>query len=189
MMTPAAGDQSWHGHRVFGLRIRSAVPLPELLPDADGGDRTVILRAGDWLYLPRGIWHEVRDRGVEPSAHFTIGLHREQRRAAFCAFAVPIAASEIPERAGLDAADADTAFSWRAAAVFATTAGDAFAVTLGYRRRPLLLYPELEPIAERTKRAARSRPRDLDVDDIGSAALLARFLADVGVLALPAEPG
>ena len=39
---------------------------------------------------------------------------------------------------------------------------------------------------ERIKRAARFRPRDLDV---GAAALLARFLAGVGVLALPAEPG
>ncbi len=38
MMAPATGDQRWHGHRIFGLRIRSALPLPELPPDPDGGD-------------------------------------------------------------------------------------------------------------------------------------------------------
>jgi hypothetical protein len=158
--------------------------------DGNGACETpVILRAGDWLYLPRGICHEVRNRGVEPSAHFTIGLHREQRRSAFRAFAAPIAASEIPDRSELEATHADTIFSWRAAAVPVTTTGGALAVHLDYRRKPLALYAELAPLVERMKRAARFRPRDLGVEDIGSAALLARFLAGVGVLALPAELG
>ncbi len=181
-----------HGEKVWQLVDPDGIGSAGSSPAADEStehDKNVILRAGDWLYLPRGIWHVVRNRGVEPSAHFTIGLHREQPRSAFRAFAVPIAASEIPERAGLEATDADTAFSWRAAAVSATTAGDGFALNLGYRRRPLVLYPELEPIVERMQRAARFRPRDLGAEDMESAALLARFLAGVGVLALPAEPG
>ncbi|HVU35997.1 MAG TPA: cupin domain-containing protein, partial [Opitutaceae bacterium] len=34
-----------------------------------------ILRAGGWLYLPKGVRHEVRNEGVEPSVHLTLGFH------------------------------------------------------------------------------------------------------------------
>ena len=166
---------------------------PSGLPDpADGngaGEKTATLRAGDWLYLPRGVWHEVRNCGVEPSAHFTIGLHRDQPHSAFRAYGAPVAASEVPDRDGLDAADGDTLFDWRAAAVSVSRTDERIALDLSYRRRPLVLYGELEPVIERMQRAAHFRPRDLGVEDIGSAALLARFLTGVGVLALSAEPG
>jgi hypothetical protein len=39
------------------------------------GEHTATLQAGDWLYLPRGIRHEVRNSGPEPSLHLTIGFH------------------------------------------------------------------------------------------------------------------
>ncbi len=36
---------------------------------------SVTLQAGGWLYLPEGVYHEVRNKGAEPSTHFTIGFH------------------------------------------------------------------------------------------------------------------
>jgi hypothetical protein len=35
----------------------------------------VTLKPGCWLYLPYGIYHEVRNDGDVPSTHFTIGFH------------------------------------------------------------------------------------------------------------------
>jgi hypothetical protein len=38
VMTTSSAGQIWYDYRVFGLRIRSSMPLPELLHDAEGGD-------------------------------------------------------------------------------------------------------------------------------------------------------
>lgn len=35
---------------------------------------TITLKAGGWLYLPRGVFHEVRNQAAVPSTHFTLGL-------------------------------------------------------------------------------------------------------------------
>lgn len=37
--------------------------------------RTVTLKQGGWLFLPKGTRHEVRNRGVAASVHFTVGFH------------------------------------------------------------------------------------------------------------------
>ncbi len=34
-----------------------------------------VLRAGGWLYLPKGVRHEVRNDGAETSVHLTLGFH------------------------------------------------------------------------------------------------------------------
>lgn len=36
---------------------------------------TFTLETGSWLFVPAGVYHEVRNRGDEPSTHFTIGFH------------------------------------------------------------------------------------------------------------------
>lgn len=36
---------------------------------------TFTLETGGWLFVPTGVYHEVRNRGDEPSTHFTIGFH------------------------------------------------------------------------------------------------------------------
>jgi hypothetical protein len=178
------------GEKQWQLIDPESVALSQSPVGADGNgahEQTAILRAGNWLYLPRGIWHEVRNCGGEPSFHFTVGLHRDRHQSDFRAFAEPIAASEVPERGALDAAGADTFFHWRAAATRAVRSDGRLELNLCYRRRPLVLYSELEPIIERMARLAHFRPRDLGVEDVASSTLLARFLAGVGMLTLSPE--
>lgn len=43
--------------------------------EASSGCETVGLRQGGWLFLPKGMRHEVRNRGHEMSVHFTVGFH------------------------------------------------------------------------------------------------------------------
>jgi len=156
--------------------------------DGAGVQRTLILNAGDWLYLPRGIRHDVRNCGLIPSAHFTVGFHRERKPSAFRAFAAQIAAGEVPDRDALEAADADTVFEWRGQTVTVTASENTLQLDLAYRRSPLRLYSELEPIVERMAQAARFRPRDLGFEDIDAVASLGRFLACGGFLSLAALP-
>lgn len=37
--------------------------------------QTLTLGPGGWLFLPKGVYHEVRNTGTAPSIHFTLGLH------------------------------------------------------------------------------------------------------------------
>ena len=62
------------GEKEWQISAPESIGLPTRSLEG-GGERTAILRAGDWLYLPRGVRHEVRNCGSEPSAHFTIGFH------------------------------------------------------------------------------------------------------------------
>ncbi|MBI5425700.1 MAG: hypothetical protein HZA32_16610 [Opitutae bacterium] len=43
--------------------------------DAAGVKSEMTLQTGGWLFVPKGTRHEVRNRGVETSVHFTIGFH------------------------------------------------------------------------------------------------------------------
>ena len=202
------------------------------------GEHTATLRAGDWLYLPRGIRHEVRNSGPEPSAHLTIGFHPltwgamleralvkaradsrllneplgadpeilaaasaaerlrelfsfidvetevERHRRVFCALGEPIPATEVPDRGALDASDADTSFAWRTGAVSLTRTTNGLELDLSYRRAPLVLHLDVEPLIERMSHVSSFCPRDLDVEDLEAATLLSRFLAGAGVLVL-----
>lgn len=40
-----------------------------------GPPTVVTLERGGWVYVPRGVWHEVRNQATEPSIHFTISFH------------------------------------------------------------------------------------------------------------------
>ena len=196
------------------------------------------LRAGDWLYLPRGIRHEVRNSGPEPSAHLTIGFHPltwgaileralvkarsesrllneplgtdpeivgaesaadrlreilsfidvqaevDRHRRLVRALGEPIPVTEVPHRGALDASDADTFFAWRTGAVSVTRTTHGLELDLSYRRAPLVLHLDVEQLIERMSHVSGFCPRDLGVEDLEAATLLARFLAGVGVLAL-----
>lgn len=43
--------------------------------DVSSGCEQVVLRPGSWLFLPKGVRHEVRNRGGLTSVHFTLGFH------------------------------------------------------------------------------------------------------------------
>lgn len=202
------------------------------------GEQTATLQAGDWLYLPRGIRHEVRNSGSDPSAHLTVGFHPltwgaileralvkaraesrllneplgadaervaaespadllrellsvidvqaevDRHRRVFRAIGEPIPAAGVPDRGALDAADADTFFAWRTGAVSLTRTAHGLELDLPYRRAPLVLYLDVEPVIERMSHVSGFCPRDLGVEDLEAATLLARFLAGAGVLAL-----
>lgn len=67
-------------HDVLILQLRGEKTWDIYPPDYRGGEsgakpETVVLRSGSWLYVPKGIWHEVRNAGPEPSVHLTIGFH------------------------------------------------------------------------------------------------------------------
>jgi cupin superfamily protein len=40
-----------------------------------GPPTVVTLERGGWVYVPRGVWHEVRNKATEPSIHFTVSFH------------------------------------------------------------------------------------------------------------------
>jgi hypothetical protein len=225
------GDKEWQisAPESAGLSTRSG---------ENGAERTAILRAGDWLYLPRGVRHEVRNSGPEPSVHFTIGFHPltwgaileralvkaraesrllnepvdadlerlgtespadrlrelfsfvdvraevDRHRRVFRALGEPIRVTEVPYRGALDAADADTFFAWRTGVVSLTRTTNGLELDLSYRRAPLVLYLDVEPVIKRMSHVSGFCPRDLGVEDLEAATLLARFLAGAGVLAL-----
>lgn len=69
-----------HGAKTWHFYGDAAVP-PHLMqqryePDPAGlpAPRTLRLRAGDTLYLPRGLVHSAQT-GTEPSVHLTVGIH------------------------------------------------------------------------------------------------------------------
>lgn len=67
-------------HDVLILQLRGEKTWDIYPPNYRDGDTstkptTVVLRSGSWLYVPKGIWHEVRNAGPEPSVHLTIGFH------------------------------------------------------------------------------------------------------------------
>ncbi len=150
-------------------------------PAGSAGETTVRLRAGDWLYLPRGIRHEVRNSGRDPSVHLTIGFHPSLTEGAL---GETIPDTEVPDRGALDAANADTCFAWRTGVVSLTRAANGLELDLSYRRAPLVLYRDVEPWLERMSQVPDFCPRDLGSEDLEAATLLARFLAGAGVLVL-----
>ncbi len=193
--TPAGGQglgSHVDKHDVLVLQLEGEkhwqVAAPEnvgstLSPPAatSAGESKVLLRAGDWLYLPRGIRHEVRNSGPEPSVHLTIGFHPSTKSATL---GEPIPDIDVPHRGALDAADADTSFAWRTDAVSLTRTAHGLELDLPYRRAPLVLSFDVEPWLERMAQVSDFRPRDLGSEDLEAATLLARFLAGAGVLAL-----
>jgi hypothetical protein len=228
------GEKQWQISAPDGTGLSAVATDAAESTDA----HTATLLAGDWLYLPRGIRHEVRNSGPEPSVHLTIGFHPltwgaileralvkaraasrllneplgaepervvtespderlrellsfidveaevERHRRAFRALGEPIPANEVPDRGALDAADGDTPFAWRTGAVSLTRTTHGLELDLSYRRAPLLLHLEFAPLIERMPNLSSFCPRDLDVEDLDTATLLARFLAGAGILAL-----
>jgi len=215
-----------------------ALATPQPSSGESAAERSITMRAGDWLFLPRGIRHEVRNSGPVRSVHLTVGFHPltwgailqralvqartesrlfneplgadaerigaerpadwmselssfvdvqaevDRHRRAYRALAEPIPATDVPDRGALDASDADTCFAWRTGAVSLTRTAHGLELDFPYRRAPLVLYLDLAPRIERMSETASFCPRDLDVEDLEEATLLARFLAGAGVLAL-----
>lgn len=92
-VTPGEGQGlgvHFDDHDVLVLQIRGAKTW-DVYPGSDGlnsvaqnpgpknrpaGTPTVItLEQGGWMYVPRGVWHEVRNKAIEPSIHFTVSFH------------------------------------------------------------------------------------------------------------------
>ena len=110
-----AGEKEW---RISGMEnpgstahAHSSTPSPS--------EWTAVLRDGDWLYVPRGIRHEVRNSGAERSVHFTVGFHPltwgaileralEKARTAGRLLHEPVGAN--PEPVGVDRLDELLAF-------------------------------------------------------------------------------
>ena len=65
------GEKEW---QISAPESASISTLSPPAAESEGG-QTAVLRAGDWLYLPRGVRHEAHNSGPEPSAHLTIGFH------------------------------------------------------------------------------------------------------------------
>lgn len=66
------GEKSWD---VYADSARWSVETGEIPREALRLPKTVTLKAGGWLYLPKGVYHEVRNTAAEPSTHITFGLH------------------------------------------------------------------------------------------------------------------
>lgn len=228
------GEKQWR----FAAPENGALSAPPLSHPASVGEQCATLRAGDWLYLPRGIRHEVRNSNSAPSVHLTIGFHPltwgaileggvmkaraasrllneplgsdreragtecpadvlrellsfvdvqaevDRHRRNFRAIGEAIPDADVPPRGALDASDADTVFAWRTGAVSLTRTATGVELNLPYRRAPLVVYLDVEPLLERMSQVSRFCPRDLGVEDLETATLLARFLAGAGVLSL-----
>ncbi len=197
--------------------------------------RTVVLRSGSWLYVPKGIWHEVRNDGPEPSVHLTIGFHPltwlevfqaaldearltepalreriahgtaieestdrlQQRMSALLPHVNPAAQaqsyfSQFPQlartvprvtpRAKIEAAHEETRFTWPAGDVNVDSTGGNLFLNRSYRRFPLQLRTELEPLVRQMMAAGSFRSCDLGSD--GRLLPLCRLLANAGMLAL-----
>lgn len=198
--TPAGGQglgSHIDRHDVVVLQLEGEkhwqLPAPGAAGDAAAAATSaesvsVILRAGDWLYLPLGVRHEVRNAGSTRSLHLTVGLHPlapdPSGKPILRAHGKPVPARHLPERAALDAADCDTRFAWRAGTVSLANTSKGVELDSSYRRAPLRLCGDLAPCIERMSAVSSFRPRDLDVEDLEAATLLARFLAGAGVLSL-----
>lgn len=98
-VTPPGGEGfEWHydleevfviqtsGEKEFYLRIPKRRPslkkveLPKCLDFAsefEGGDIRCRLKAGDWMYIPAGVWHKAR--AITPSFHLSIGVLSSER--------------------------------------------------------------------------------------------------------------
>lgn len=68
-----AGEKTWDLYRT-ATPWRPGGPNLELALEGHRPD-TVRLTAGSWLYLPYGMYHEVRNEGDAASTHVTIGFH------------------------------------------------------------------------------------------------------------------
>jgi hypothetical protein len=86
-LTPGAGQGlgiHTDGHDVLVLQLQGAKTW-EIYPGSEGirtGDAPpttkpveILLERGGWLYVPKGLWHRVRNQAAEPSLHFTISLN------------------------------------------------------------------------------------------------------------------
>ncbi len=251
-MTPGEGQglgAHFDDHDVLVLQIHGAKTW-EIYPDSDGiksapknggpgarpaGTPTVVtLEAGGWLYVPKGMWHEVRNKAAEPSIHFTISFHpltwgrmiqqgldkalRDEPSfkmscpagasvtadqigrylsviqsfvdnpdvyyGGYKHLEMPVPSVELTDRVNLDAAKATTGFIWRSDEVAIDASG--VELDLGYRRRPILLRPELAPVIRWMTQKGVFRPSELESLDADSALLLCKFLTNVGVLRLAA---
>lgn len=60
------GEKTWD--------IATSHPLGSGATPVNGRQR-VTLRSGSWLYLPKGVPHEVRNHGTEPSVHIAVGFY------------------------------------------------------------------------------------------------------------------
>lgn len=63
-----------HDVLVYQLHGRKTWQVANLRIDLAGAE-TITLQPGDWLFVPRGTRHEVRNLHPEPTAHLAIGLH------------------------------------------------------------------------------------------------------------------
>lgn len=67
------GEKTWDVYHTAPRWVPGA-PAAEIAL-AGQKPETVTLHAGGWLYLPLGVYHEVRNRSDAPSTHFTVGFH------------------------------------------------------------------------------------------------------------------
>lgn len=61
------GEKTWEFH--------PSEPASEHRFKISWSSKKITLQSGGWLYLPKGIRHEVRNNGCEPSVHLAIGFH------------------------------------------------------------------------------------------------------------------
>jgi hypothetical protein len=82
-VTPGEGQglgAHFDDHDVLVLQIQGTKTW-EIYAASTGGSRptgaptVVTLQPGGWLYVPKGTWHEVRNKAAEPSIHFTTSFH------------------------------------------------------------------------------------------------------------------
>lgn len=225
-----------HDVLVFQLRGEKSWAIEGFGADPGGRAAETVLTTGDWLFVPKGVRHEVRNRASAPSAHLAIGFHpltwadvvqsaldaaktslpalkepvadsvngdaspslvaprllallplidvaEQQRRyqAAFPGLGLQLPETEIPLTGSLDASDQNARFVWHHAAVFTGAPGEAGAITLPYRRSPLVLRPELHDAIRRMMAGSEFNPADLGLP-ADQATRLCRLLANVGVL-------
>lgn len=67
------GEKTWDIYRTAPA-WRVGAPDKDIALKGHAPD-TVTLVAGGWLYLPYGVYHEVRNKSDVPSTHVTIGFH------------------------------------------------------------------------------------------------------------------
>lgn len=88
------GEKTWDVYRT-AKPWRPGGPETEAALQGHTPD-TVTLKPGGWLYLPYGVYHEVRNKGDVPSTHFTIGFHALSWRS-LMERALELAAGATPE--------------------------------------------------------------------------------------------
>lgn len=195
----------------------------------------IVLQSGGWLYLPKGIRHEVRNNGSEPSVHLTVGFYPltwgdifqgsldqarliasplkdrlpagqtiletpEQVRRRLLALLpfvdlatqcdgyfkqFPCLAHPVPDlvpRETIEAANESTRFIWRKKTSSVRTEGGHLQLNRPYRRFPLDLCSELEPVVKKIVQADEFRVADLECEDSRDALPFCKLLANAGFL-------